>query len=302
MNHIGRYLADAALDPPVAVLFVQGSNPAVTAPNQQLVHEGLARDDLFTVVHDQVLTDTARFADVVLPATTHFEADDIAGSYGAYAAARFPAVIDRVGESRTNNEVSGALAARLGMDADDFETDPDVLLPSLIADGVTLEGTQVVRDASTTVQFRDVFPTTPSGRARLAGIDEIGVPRYRELDTVRYPLALISPATNRTITSMFGEFNSSDPSVHVSAADATARGISDGDTVRVYNAKASLQVAAKVDTDMRAGVVSMPKGLWCRTIDGGFTTNAFVPDTLSDLAGGATFNDARVDIERIAHA
>ena len=128
MNRIGQYLTDPALDPPVRVLFVQGSNPAATAPNQRLVQDGLRRDDLFTVVHDQVCTDTACFADVVLPATTHFESTDVAASYGSYVFAEVPAVIDRVGESRTDNEVSAALAARLGFDPAKFDPDPAALV------------------------------------------------------------------------------------------------------------------------------------------------------------------------------
>jgi anaerobic selenocysteine-containing dehydrogenase len=299
MNHLGRYLNDPTLDPPIAVLFVQGSNPAATAPNQQLVHAGLARDDLFTVVHEQVLTDTARFADLVLPATTHFEARDVAASYGSYVLGEIPAVIDPVGESRTNNELVAALAPRLGFDAADYPTDPDVLTTVLFADGVTVEGTKPFRAPSTTVQFRDTFPTTASGRARLAGLDEIDVPRYRALDEL-YPLALISPSTPRTITSMFGEFNGPDAVVSIAPADADARGVHDGDDVRVFNGAATLTLPARIDRDLRAGVVAIPKGLWCRMTASGLTANVFAPDELSDLAGGATFNDARVDLEVVA--
>ena len=120
MNHLGRYLTTAPPDPPVRVLFVIGANPAVSAPEQQLVLDGLARDDVFTVVHDQVLTDTARFADIVLPATTHFEAPDVTRSYGSFTRHRMPAVIDRVGESRTNTEMIAALATKLGFDRELF--------------------------------------------------------------------------------------------------------------------------------------------------------------------------------------
>jgi anaerobic selenocysteine-containing dehydrogenase len=235
MNHTGRWLTDTALDPPVAVLFVQGANPAATAPNQRLVHQGLARDDLFTVVHDQVLTDTARFADVVLPATTHFESTDVAASYGSYVLAELPAVIDRVGESRTNNEVSAALAPRLGFDPARFAADPATLM-ELAIEGGAPSGVRVLRDAGGTVQFRDTFPTTDSGRVRLAGIDEIDVPRYRALDT-RYPLALVTPASHRTISSMFGEFNAPEAAVHVSPRDAAARAIGDGDRVRMFDSE-----------------------------------------------------------------
>ena len=112
MNRLGRDLLEA--DPRVEVLFVQGANPAVTAPDQRRVLAGLAREDLFTVVHDQVLTDTARFADIVLPATTHFEADDVADSYGSFTVTPMPAVIDRVGGSRTNDEVAAGTGRTAG--------------------------------------------------------------------------------------------------------------------------------------------------------------------------------------------
>src|SRR5204862_6028058 len=127
---------------------------------------------VFTVVHDQVMTDTARFADLVLPACTHFEYTDVAASYGAYVIAEMPAVIDRVGESRTNNEVSAALAERLGFDPARFDPSPAGVLGRVFGSADALSGTTVLREPDQTVQFRDTFPTTPSGRARLAGIDD----------------------------------------------------------------------------------------------------------------------------------
>jgi len=125
MNRVGAILCGEEPGAPAArLLFVQGANPAVTAPDQTTMLRGLAREDLFTVVHDQVLTDTARFADVVLPATTHFEAEDVAHSYGSYVVQPVRAVIDRVGESRTNDELASGLASRLGLDPEEFDPDP----------------------------------------------------------------------------------------------------------------------------------------------------------------------------------
>ena len=215
MNHLGRYLTDPLVDPPVRVLVVIGANPAVSHPEQQLVLEGLARDDVFTVVHEQVMTDTARFADVVLPATTHFEVDDVTRSYGSFTRHVMPAVIERVWCDRTNNEFAGALAARLGLDAALFPTDPRVLADSFDASGVTRS-----RPEGGTVQFRDTRPD--GGRARLAGLDEIDVPRVPALVS-DYPLALISPASPRTINSMFGEFQGPDPVLRMHSQDAAAR-------------------------------------------------------------------------------
>jgi anaerobic selenocysteine-containing dehydrogenase len=288
MNHLGRYLTGASIDPPVRVLFVIGANPAVSAPEQQLVLEGLAREDVFTIVHEQVLTDTARYADVVLPATTHFEVADVTRSYGSFTRHTMPAVIERVGESRTNNELAAALAARAGFDADLFP-------PALGGSAQRAVGAEVTRAEGTTVQFRDTFPD--GGRVRLAGIDEIDVPRYQPLAS-RYPLQLISPASPRTINSMFGEFQGPDPVLRMSPSDAHERDLSDGDAVRVFNGRAELVTILVVDPDLIPAVVTMPKGLWRRSIAGGLTANAFAPDALSDLAGGACFNDARVEVER----
>jgi anaerobic selenocysteine-containing dehydrogenase len=295
MNRLGAMLCDRELDPPIAVLFVQGANPAASNPNQRAVHQGLVRDDLFTVVHDQVLTDTARFADVVLPATTHFEARDVAASYGAYVLLETPAVIDRVGESRTNNEVGSALAARFGYPTERFAHDPAVVLANAVTDGNGANGARSLRDEGATVQFRDTFPTFKSQRARLSGLAEIGVPSYRPLDGA-YPLALLSPASPKTINTMFAEFDGPEAVVRVHPDDAAKRGIDDGATVRVFNAQGEIELPLRVDADLRPGVVTIPKGLWCGALAGGLTSNALVPDTLSDLAGGATFNDARVEI------
>jgi anaerobic selenocysteine-containing dehydrogenase len=295
MNRLGAMLCDRELAPPISVLFVQGANPAASNPNQRAVHAGLARDDLFTVVHDQVLTDTARFADVVLPATTHFEARDVAASYGAYVLQETPALIDPVGESRTNNEVGSALAARFGYPADRFDADPEVVLAGAVTDGKGATGARPLRDAGGTVQFRDTFPTFKSKRVRLSGLSEIGVPTYQPLDDP-YTLALLSPASPKTINTMFGEFDGPEAVVRVNPDDAAARGLEDGATARVFNAVGEIELPVRVDPDLRAGVVTIPKGLWCRALPGGRTANTLTPDTLSDLAGGATFNDARVEI------
>jgi anaerobic selenocysteine-containing dehydrogenase len=292
MNTFGRLLTEPGDELPVHFLYVEGNNLAATNPAQATVHEGLARDDLFTVVHDQVLTDTARFADVVLPATTHFEVRDVAGSYGSYWFQEMPAVIDRVGESRTNNEVAAALAIRLGLPATTYDASEAATVDAGVTDGGGAIGPRETRAAGTTVQFRDVFP---AGKLHLAGLVDIGVPRYEALEDA-YPLTLLTPATHKTINSMFGEFQTTDTTVHVHPADAGERGLVTGDAVTVHNDRASIATTVTVDPDLRPGVVSMPKGLWCKDFEGGFTPNALCPDTLSDLGGGACFNDARVDV------
>jgi anaerobic selenocysteine-containing dehydrogenase len=297
MNELGALLTDPGADPPVTVLFVQGSNVAATNPNQRRVLAGLAREDLFTVVHDQVLTDTARYADVVLPATTHFETHDLATSYGAYVIQELPAVIAPVGESRSNNDVAAELARRLGYDASRFTTTRDEVLARCLRDDGPYDGVRATRPVGGTVQFRDTFPSFPDRRCRLASLPGLGVPRHVPLADEQ-PLTLITPATAKTINSMFGEFQPADPAVHVHPDDAHARGLADGDRVRVRNARASVSTVVRIDRDLRPGVVSMPKGSWCRDFPEGLTANALTPDTVSDLAAGACFNDARVELVR----
>ena len=299
MNELGKLLCGELEGPPASVLFVQGANPAAMNPAQAKVVRGLQRDDLFTVVHDQVMTDTARHADLVLPATTHFETTDLKVSYGSFTMAAITPVIDRVGQSRTNDEVSAAIASRLGYPDDVFDPDPARLLAAVVIDGGVPDGVRILREAGTTVGFRDVFPTHPGRRARLHdGEGELALPRFVELDSA-YPLALLSPATHKTINSMFGEFDGPDAVVHLHPDDAATRGLADGRLVRVWNDQASIELPVVFDRTLRAGVCVIPKGLWSRSVAGGLTANALVPDTLSDLAGGACFNDARVEIAAV---
>ncbi|MET0880492.1 MAG: molybdopterin-dependent oxidoreductase [Acidimicrobiales bacterium] len=296
MNRFGAVLAGEG--GPVDVLFVQGSNPAASAPNQPAVHEGLAREDLFTVVHDQVMTDTARFADIVLPATTSFEVDDVVAGYGGYWVQDSPAVIPPVGESRPNNQVAHGLAIRLGLESEAFDPSP-ARLRELMVGPFELPLRLQPEGA---VQFKDLWPAhagSDSRKARLVTDDPTSdrLPTYRDNDVTGGSLILLSPATNRTITSMFGEYDSSDPSVHLNPVDAESRGLTQGQQAVVTNGQASITVAVAVDDAIRPGVASIPKGLWCKSTPEGLTANAFAPDTLSDLAGGARFNDAMVEVQ-----
>ena len=298
MNSLGALLCGELDEAPVAVLFVQGANPAAMNPAQTKVLRGLGRDDLFTIVHEQVLTDTARYADIVLPATTHFEVDDLKKSYGSYVLQRARPVIDRVGESRTNDEVTCALALRFDLPASVFDPGAARQIAAIVTDR-PLDEPQVLRTPGTTVGFRDTFPSFDDRRARLHHLDsELPLPRYRPLES-RYPLALLSPATHKTINSMFAEFDAADAVVHIHPDDAALRGIADGQRVRVWNEAAAIVLPARIDRDLSSGCCVVPKGLWLRHVEGNLTSNALVPDELSDLAGGACFNDARVQIGAI---
>ncbi|HET6584307.1 MAG TPA: molybdopterin-dependent oxidoreductase [Nannocystaceae bacterium] len=312
MNLVGRtLLAEDA--PRVHVLFVYNSNPLATLPRQDLVRAGLEREDLFTVVFDQVETDTARYADVVLPATTFLEHDELKASYGAMTVQRSRPVVDRVGESRPNYEVFAALCDRLGLSRAGDPRTPDELVAAVLAgspDGERIAAILAASDVAepspaSPVPFVDHGPRTSDGRIHLcpAELDEAapaGLYGYvpAPIDP-RWPLMLVSPASARTICSTLGQLVRGPAAIVLHPDDARPRGIGPGDRVRVHSEFGDVRCVAEVSSDVRQGVAMLPKGLWSRHTDDGATANALCPDGLTDLGGGATFNDARVEVERL---
>jgi anaerobic selenocysteine-containing dehydrogenase len=149
-----------------------------------------------------------------------------------------------------------------------------------------------------TVQFRDV---DPGGKVQLLfdveGVDPL--PAYRPLELPNLPITLITPATSRTTSSMFGNIAPASADVHLHPLDASARGLASGDRAQITNGLHTIEVTVAVDATLRPGVATMPKGMWRRDGDQGFTANVFAPDHLADLAGGATFNDARVEVSAV---
>ncbi len=281
--------------PKTAVLFVQGANPVATAMDQRAWISGLEGEDVFTVVHEQVMTDTAMLADVVLPATTHFEVVDLAGSYGTFTLQRVEAVIQPVGESRSNNECARGLAAALGCEDERFGCD-DLELRRRLTGDVELADEAAFEQRSR-VQMLDTFPTFSDGSQRIRLSDAaspLPVPHFIPADDDG--LALLTPATNRSINSMFAEFDPPDIAVALHPDDAARRGIANEDLVNVSNATGSIVLLAHIDGSVREGVVSIPKGLWRRHFDGSLTANSLIPLTINDLGAGACFNDARVEI------
>jgi anaerobic selenocysteine-containing dehydrogenase len=305
MNHLGRALTEYDA-PPVKMLFVYNCNPVATMPDQMRVLEGLQRDDLFTVVYEQVFTDTCRFADVVLPATTFVENYDIAKGYGPITLQLVQRVIEPVGEARPNAEVFSDLAARVGVGEAEEETDTllRVLskLPPEISASLSATGAATPPHDGAPVQFVDVFPLTPDGKVHLfpEPLDQgapAGLYGYQpDPATSEYPLALISPASEKTVSSTLGELRERAASLQMNPADAEARGLATDDPVRVFNALGEVHCSVAVNKEIRRGTVSLPKGLWRKSTYNGFTSNALVPDSLTDLGGGACFNDARVQV------
>jgi anaerobic selenocysteine-containing dehydrogenase len=298
---------------PVDLLFVYNANPAVTIPDQGKVLAGLSREDLFTVVFDPVMTDTARYADVVLPATTFLEREELSRGYGALVLQRGRPVIAPVGESRPNHEVFAELCHRTGVALPDDPETAEELVNALLAssrDGAEIRealekrGVAFPRGGAAPVAFVDVFPRTADGMVRLVPEEldaEVpgGLYHFRpDPGSLRFPLALLSPATDRTISSTLGELRRDPISVELHPDDAQERGIADGDLVRVFNERGEVRCRARRNATLRPGVVVLPKGMWRHNTENGATATALVPDTLTDLGAGACFNDARVEIRR----
>jgi anaerobic selenocysteine-containing dehydrogenase len=314
MNHLGRALTEYQ-DPPVDVLFVYNCNPAATVPDQRRVLKGLERENLFTVVFEQVMTDTALYADVLLPATTFLEGYDFARAYGPINLELGRPVVDAVGESRSNADVFGELCARLGVLGEnearnELELLVEVLdnLPGTIGADIRAGSRPVPPFGSQPIQFVDVFPNTPDRKidlfpAALEAAAPGGLYRYQpDPATTRYPLALISPSSEWTISSTLGELSRNDARLSMHPDDASTRGLSDKDLVRVFNDLGEVHCELSVTPAVRPGTVSLPKGLWRRSTRNGFTATALAPDTLTDLGGGACFNDARVQVASLATA
>jgi anaerobic selenocysteine-containing dehydrogenase len=305
MNQLGRALLDYN-DPPVQMLFVYNGNPLATAPDQNRVLKGLQREDLFTVVFEQVFTDTARYADMVLPATTFLEQYDIAKAYGPISLQLVRPVIEPQGEARPNAEVFSELAERLGIGAAEDDSETLLRITGRMPDGVGTklleEGTVAPPFGGAPIQFVDVFPRTPDQKVNLfpdaiAGDAPAGLYGYQpDPSTTQFPLALISPATEKSISSTLAELRQRAAVLHIHPEDAASRGIAQDDPVRVFNSLGELQCPANLTADVRLGTVSFSKGVWRRNTYNGSTSNALVPDSLTDLGGGACFNDARVEV------
>ncbi|MGB3564740.1 MAG: molybdopterin-dependent oxidoreductase [Thermoanaerobaculia bacterium] len=310
MTRLGRALGKD-LEPPVKGLFVYNANPAVTVPGQRSILRGLARDDLFTVVFDQVMTDTAAYADVVLPAATFLEGRDLRGGYGSFVVGGVRPVIEPRGEARTNAAVFSALGRAMGWEDEPFLWDEEKVF-SQVAAAVEMTGRRPGGDrleaggcerhdfpGGTPIQFGTVHPRTADGRIHLTPA-VLGPEPYRfQAPDDGLPLALITPASSRMVNSTLGESNYPRLSVDLHPRDAEARGIQPGDQVRVFNDLGEVDCVAAINERLRPGVVAMPKGAWRHASLNGETSTALCPDHLNIVGGAACFNDARVDVGKI---
>ncbi|WUI03494.1 molybdopterin-dependent oxidoreductase [Spirillospora sp. NBC_00431] len=315
MSRLGDGLLDVA-DPPVKALFVMAGNPAASNPHQNRVRRGLARDDLFTVVVDPFPTDTVDYADVVLPPTIQHEHADLHEGYGhLYLTWNEPAVAPP-GECLPSTELFRRLARRMGLDEPSLYDSDERLAEQLLASGhpwlagITLdrlrkEGFARMSVPDPFLPYADGFPT-PSGRfefrsptAGLAGY----VPPAEVADparAARYPLALISAASHEFLNTQFGNNaelrrRSGGLTVRVHEDDARARGLTDGQRVRVGNDRGAFEATLKITDEVRPGVAATAKGQWAK-LSGGANANAVVDERDTDLGGGPVFHDTRVEI------
>jgi anaerobic selenocysteine-containing dehydrogenase len=311
---VGKHLTDPDLAPPLQALFIYNHNPLIVHPDQNRLRRGLAREDLFVVGCDVVMTDSLAYADVVLPACSHFEHDDLFAAYGQHWLQRAEPVIPRQGEALPNTEIFRRLAARFGFDDPCFKasdaalmdealdtSDPRLggLRPSAIP---TDRAIPMRQDGAEMVLFANVFPKTPSGKVELESTylgDRYGarMPDFRPYETP-FPLVLVSPASDRRITSTFGGVRGSDdvPVLEMHPDDASARGLADGATVRIWNELGEVRLPLRITDEIRPGVVWSLKGAWMRTADNGQTVSALVPAHHADISEGACFNDTRVEV------
>jgi len=310
--------------PPVKAIYVYNNNPVTVCPDSRKVIAGFSREDLFCVVHDLFLTDTADYADLVLPATSQLEHHDIHPSYGhLYVLASQPAIAP-VGESKPNAEVFRLLAKRMGFtDACFDDSDEDMCRQALESSnpalkGITWEGLKASgwqRLAVPDAPFANGGFPTPSGRcefysesAARQGLDPLPayVPPYegptsnREL-AKRYPLAFVSPPNRHFLNSSFANLEfarkeAGEPALEMHPDDAGPRGIADGMLVRIRNDRGEFTAVARLDGRARPGVVNAPSVWWKKLSPDGRNANEVTSQAVADLGGAATFYDCLVEV------
>ena len=306
MSQLGSALTDPGLDPPVKAFVCWNSNPAAIAPDQERVLAGLGRDDLFVVVLEQFMTDTAALADVVLPATTQLEHRDVLFSWGHHYLTWNEPAIEPQGEAKPNTEVFRLLAARLGLDGPRFaESDAelvDALLDGFEENGLRERGWTKIDLGQGPAPHAEGGFGTETGRITLRAEY---VPPAEVTDAAlaqRFPLAMITPKTHLFLNSTFANQERQHsaqprPEVVLHPDDAGPRGIEDGTSVRVFNDRGAFSCTARVSDDARPGVLVAPMGWWNADYADRRSGQATTSQRLTELGSAPTFNDNRVEVE-----
>ena len=326
LAQLGRALTASNMAPPIAWLMVYNLNPVVTLPNQNLIVAGLMRPDLFTVVHEQFMTDTARYADIVLPATTQFEHWELMGSWGQHYLAINPPAIAPCGEALANSEVFRRLSRAMGFAEDYLHTSDEQRVRQLLArghpylEGVTFE--RLMQDGWAALNLPpDWRPraqggfTTPSGKCEfysetLAAIGLDPLPGYVPIDaqdpaSEALPLRLVSAKASHFLNSEYVNLphagtRNHRPEIQLNPRDAAPREIVSGDRIRMFNQLGVVEALARVSDDTAPGVVFMAFNWWPSVTLNGSSANALTPDGLSDRNFGSNAFDARVEVCKVS--
>ena len=315
--------------PPVKAIYVYNNNPVAVCPDSNKVIAGFSRPDLFAVVHDVFITDTADYADIVLPATTQLEHYDVHKSYGhLYVLANNPAIAP-VGEAKPNSEVFRLLAKRMGFAEACFDdTDEDLCRQALRSsaprmrgiewDALKESGWQRLAVPEVYAPFAEGGFPTPSGKCEFysetalkMGLDPLPAytPPRENVHSApelarRYPLAFISPPCRNFLNSSFANLpfaraSEKEPRLDIHPEDARARGIANGERVRVFNDRGSYTLKAAVSDRARPGVVVAPSVWWKKLSPDGRNANDVTSQAIADMGGAATFYDCLVEVARI---
>jgi anaerobic selenocysteine-containing dehydrogenase len=317
---VGRHLVADDVDPPLRALIIYNHNPIVVHPDQNRIKRGLAREDVFLAGIEIAMTESMQQCDIVLPAATHFECDDIYGAYGHHYLQRAEGVIPPVGEALPNTEIFRRLAARFGFtDACFKASDRELMNDAVDAAHPRLKGVKpseistrealrmTAPDGAPLALFDNVMPGTPSGKVELAS-DTLAnrwgaaarLPGYRPRES-RFPLALISPASDKRISSTLlgaGGGPGDAPPLMMHPDDARARKLENATRVRAFNDLGSVILPLRITDAVARGVVASEKGAWIATSETGQTISALVSaDDRADLGEGACYNDTRIEVE-----
>ena len=310
---IPRLVLEPGAETPLRALFIYNHNPVAVHPEARTMQAALASDELFVVGSEITMTDSMAYADVILPAASHFEYADLYTAYGHHYLQRSAPIIPAVGEALPNTELFRRLAARFGFDDPCFRDSDEALMDQAIAeDHPALQGRAPsrlapgeaidMRVAAAPSVVRDRPPGTASGRIEL--FSEAletdcgqGVPRFRPLSNPRR-FILVSPASERRINSTYGGLaaHRDDLLCEMHPEDASALALAAGDSVCLFNERGEVQLPLAVTDAVRRGTVFVPKGAWIGDSPTGQTINALLPGHRADLAGGACYYDCTVDV------
>ena len=319
MSELGRVLTEVS-DPAVHAMVVYCSNPAAVAPDQNQVRSGLRREDLFTVVLEQVQTDTADFADFLLPSTTFLEHTDLYLAYGHYYLQMARPALPAPGECRSNVEVFRELAKRMGFTETCFDESEDDMIRGLLAsghkffEGISFERLERERSIRLNISpagepflpFAEGSFGTASGRcdfdAETIGYEPPVESRRGDVALgTRFPLELLSPKNHNSMNSTFGDQDARDRETSVATLhpeDAAERAILSGDAVRIFNKRGSCVLIAYVADSVAKGVVSVPSTRWTRKASDRQNVNVLTGQRLTDMGGGPTFYSCLVQVEK----